>query len=49
MYVWSGTVQSGTNYYNRNLNNGTFNNNNLAYTYALGVRCVLGFENRKLI
>ncbi len=43
-YVWSGTVQSGTTYYNRNLNGGTFNNNNLAYTYALTVRCVLDLK-----
>ena len=45
--VWSGTVQSGSNYYHGNLNGGTFNattSNYSAYTYARGVRCVLDLK-----
>ena len=42
--VWSGTVQSGSNYYNRYLQNGTFNSNYNTYTYAFGVRCVLDLK-----
>ena len=43
--VWSGTVKSGTNYYDGNLNSGTFYartaNDYNSYTNAFSVRCVL--------
>ena len=47
MYVWSGQLQSGTNYYYGNLNSGTLyasTGHYANYTNAYGVRCVLGFE-----
>ena len=50
-YVWSGTLNSGTNYYNRYLNSGTFNNNWNDHTNAFSVRCVpdLDFLKQKEI
>ena len=44
--VWSGELKSGTNYFARYLQNGTFNSDtySLDYTNALSVRCVLGFD-----
>ena len=39
-YVWSGTAD-GSNYYNFNLNSGTFNQNSHVPTRARSVRCVL--------
>jgi len=42
--VWSGT-ESGSGYYDRYLNNGTFNQEtDRSVTFAFGVRCVPGFE-----
>ncbi len=42
-HVWSGTLKSGSNYYNRYLQNGVLNGDSysLTNTYALTVRCVL--------
>ena len=43
--VWSGTLNSGTSYYNHYLGYGTFNNNGSnTYTNAFTVRCVLDLE-----
>lgn len=39
--VWSGSVQSGSTYYDRNLNSGSFNLNQNASTLAFSVRCTL--------
>ncbi|MCX4275642.1 MAG: hypothetical protein OSJ27_07705 [Candidatus Gastranaerophilales bacterium] len=37
--VWASTA-NGSNRYKRALNGGSFNENNISVTYALGVRCV---------
>jgi len=44
--IWSGILKSGTNYYARYLQNGTFNSDtySLGSTYALTVRCVLDLK-----
>ena len=39
-FVWSGQLNSGTNYYASYLNNGSFGNSNYVNTNAFGVRCV---------
>ena len=40
-HVWTGSIQSGSVYYDRYLNSGGFNSNQYAFTYAFSVRCVL--------
>ncbi len=44
--IWSGTLNSGSNYYYRNLNSGTLNESNYPNTGAFGVRCVLDLRYR---
>ena len=46
--VWSSTP-NGSNYYNRNLNSGTFNENYNNPRNAFSGRCVLVFGNRRVI
>ena len=42
--VWSSTLQSGTSYYRRRLQNGSFNESYDDFTFAFSVRCVLGLN-----
>ena len=44
--VWSSTP-TGSNYYEYNLNNGSFNQNNQNPRYADSVRCVLVFKSNR--
>ena len=47
-HVWTGSIQSGSVYYDRYLNSGGFNSNKYAFTYAFSVRCVPGFIHTTL-